>query len=203
MANCENCGAPLKPGANQCEFCGSEVTQNKSKNIDTDGINISINTPNGANSNININISTNKNSSNGASQAEFNDKFNDMFNNIFNNENSEFNKNSKFNKFNTATTQPDFNQPRGFSQQDISAPQQNISPQSNYSFPVSPKSKWLDFFLALFLGIFGIHKFYEGKIAMGILYLFTFGLFYIGWIYDLIHILLNKATDKNGLPIIK
>ncbi len=52
-----------------------------------------------------------------------------------------------------------------------------------------PKSKWVAFFLCLLLGWLGAHKFYEGKIGMGILYLFTMGLFGIGIIVDLIIIL--------------
>ena len=51
------------------------------------------------------------------------------------------------------------------------------------------KNKWVAFFLCLFFGIFGAHKFYEGKIGMGILYLFTFGLFGIGWFIDCIVLL--------------
>lgn len=47
------------------------------------------------------------------------------------------------------------------------------------------KNKWVAFFLCLFLGYFGAHKFYEGKVGMGILYLFTFGLFGIGWVVDI------------------
>lgn len=50
-------------------------------------------------------------------------------------------------------------------------------------------NKWTSFFLCLFLGYFGAHKFYEGKPLMGILYIFTVGLFFIGWIIDLIAIL--------------
>ena len=49
--------------------------------------------------------------------------------------------------------------------------------------------KWVSFFLCLFLGIFGAHKFYEGKAGMGVLYLFTAGLCMIGVIIDLISIL--------------
>lgn len=49
---------------------------------------------------------------------------------------------------------------------------------------VKPKNKWIAFFLCLFT-ICG-HKFYEGNAGMGILYLFTMGLFGIGWIVDLI-----------------
>ena len=53
------------------------------------------------------------------------------------------------------------------------------------------KNKWVAFVLCLFLGIIGAHKFYEGKIPMGVLYLFTFGLFGVGIIVDLILILLK------------
>ena len=49
-------------------------------------------------------------------------------------------------------------------------------------------SKWTAFFLCLFLGFLGAHKFYEGKNVMGIIYLLTVGLFGIGWIVDLISI---------------
>ena len=47
------------------------------------------------------------------------------------------------------------------------------------------KNKWISFFLCLFLGVFGAHKFYEGRILLGILYIFTGGLFVIGIIIDL------------------
>lgn len=52
-------------------------------------------------------------------------------------------------------------------------------------------NKWVAFLLCLFLGGIGAHKFYEGKIGIGILYLFTIGLFGIGWLIDLIVILLK------------
>lgn len=51
------------------------------------------------------------------------------------------------------------------------------------------KNKWIAFFLCLFLGCFGVHKFYEGKNSMGILYLCTVGLFGIGWFVDIIVLL--------------
>ncbi|MDE5994014.1 MAG: TM2 domain-containing protein [Oscillospiraceae bacterium] len=43
--------------------------------------------------------------------------------------------------------------------------------------------------MCIFLGFFGGHKFYEGKVGMGILYFFTGGLFFIGVIIDFIGIL--------------
>ena len=49
-----------------------------------------------------------------------------------------------------------------------------------------PKNKWVSLILCIFLGFIGAHKFYEGKIGMGILYLFTMGLFGIGWVVDII-----------------
>lgn len=40
--------------------------------------------------------------------------------------------------------------------------------------------------LCIFLGYFGAHKFYEGRIGLGILYVLTWGLLGIGWIADVI-----------------
>lgn len=55
-------------------------------------------------------------------------------------------------------------------------------------------NKWVALALAIFLGFFGAHKFYEGKTGMGVLYLFTGGLFGIGWIIDII-VILFKPTN--------
>lgn len=54
------------------------------------------------------------------------------------------------------------------------------------------KNKWVAFLLCLFLGGVGAHKFYDGKIGMGILYLLTGGIFGIGWLIDCIRILLRS-----------
>lgn len=54
---------------------------------------------------------------------------------------------------------------------------------------VKAKNKWVAFFLCLFLGILGVHIFYEGKILLGIVYLCTGGLLGIGWLIDLITLL--------------
>src|SRR5262245_50190268 len=48
---------------------------------------------------------------------------------------------------------------------------------------------WIDYNIAWlllsFVGVFGIHRIYMGKVFTGILYFFTGGLFFIGWLYDL------------------
>lgn len=51
------------------------------------------------------------------------------------------------------------------------------------------KNKWIALLLCVFT--FCGHKFYEGKILMGILYLCTAGLFGIGWIIDIIALLMK------------
>ena len=66
---------------------------------------------------------------------------------------------------------------------------------------MSEKSRAIAALLCFFLGGLGIHRFYEGKVGTGVLWLFTAGLAGIGWIVDFIMILCGKATDKDGLPI--
>jgi len=56
-----------------------------------------------------------------------------------------------------------------------------------------PKSKWVAFFLCLFFGVLGIHKFYEGRVLLGIVYLLTLGLCGVGVVIDLV-ILLFKPN---------
>ena len=51
------------------------------------------------------------------------------------------------------------------------------------------KNKWVALLLCFFLGFVGGHKFYEGKVGMGILYLFTAGLCGIGVLIDFITLL--------------
>jgi TM2 domain-containing membrane protein YozV len=57
------------------------------------------------------------------------------------------------------------------------------------------------FFLALFLGPFGAHRFYTGKIISGILQLVTFGGCGVWWLVDLLIVLLGKFKDKNNTAI--
>jgi hypothetical protein len=56
-----------------------------------------------------------------------------------------------------------------------------------------PKNKWLSVVLCFFLGWLGAHRFYEGKIGTGILYLLTGGILGVGALIDFI-ILLFKPN---------
>lgn len=43
----------------------------------------------------------------------------------------------------------------------------------------------LEYVLTIFLGGLGYYRFKKNQIGLGLLYLFTFGLFFIGWIFDI------------------
>lgn len=66
----------------------------------------------------------------------------------------------------------------------------------------SDKRKWPAFFLCLFLGGLGLHRFYVGKIGTGILMLLLFvfapGLGVLAALVDLILIVMGKFRDKRG-----
>ena len=59
--------------------------------------------------------------------------------------------------------------------------------------------KWTTtFLLFFFLGAFGVHRFYVGKVGTGFLYLFTLGLFGIGVLVDFFTIITGHFRDKDG-----
>ena len=66
---------------------------------------------------------------------------------------------------------------------------------------ISKKNKITALVLCIFLGFFGVHKFYVGKIGMGVIYFFTVGLFGFGWIIDIILIATGSFTDEFGLAL--
>ena len=54
----------------------------------------------------------------------------------------------------------------------------------------------LTWILLVVLGVFGVHRFYQGKILSGLLYLVTLGVFGLGVIYDLFT-LNQQIADRN------
>jgi TM2 domain-containing membrane protein YozV len=71
-----------------------------------------------------------------------------------------------------------------------------------YGRPVSPKSRLAALLLCVFLGYLGIHRFYVGKVGTGIIWLLTGGFFGIGYIVDLILIIVGSFTDQSGLFVL-
>lgn len=60
------------------------------------------------------------------------------------------------------------------------------------------RNKWIALFLCFFFGMFGIHRFYEGKVFSGLLYMFTFGFLGFGWILDIIRILMKPNPYRTS-----
>jgi TM2 domain-containing membrane protein YozV len=56
--------------------------------------------------------------------------------------------------------------------------------EAEYRFVPGPINYGLTWILLTFLGLFGVHRFYMGKIFTGLLYLCTGGLFLVGYLYD-------------------
>jgi hypothetical protein len=61
---------------------------------------------------------------------------------------------------------------------------------------ISPKSGLTTFILCLFFGVFGIHRFYVGKVGTGILMLLTLGGLGFWLLYDIFSIVCRDFTDS-------
>lgn len=67
----------------------------------------------------------------------------------------------------------------------------------------STKSRLVALVLAWFLGIFGAHRFYTGKIGTAILMICTIGGFGLWWLIDIVTIVCGYFRDKDGRRVFK
>ncbi len=75
-------------------------------------------------------------------------------------------------------------------------------PGSSEPVPMKLNPEWLiTLALCFFLGMLGVHRFYNGKIGTGILMIITFGGLGIWALIDLIIVAFGKFTHKNGTVI--
>jgi len=68
--------------------------------------------------------------------------------------------------------------------------------RANRRYLPGPYDYTVSWILLTFLGAFGIHRFYLGKVLTGVLYLLTGGLLFIGVLYDFWT--LNEQVDERN-----
>ena len=72
-------------------------------------------------------------------------------------------------------------------------PQPDITPNNTFNY------RWLTtFLLCLILGVFGVHRFYLGRVGTGILMLVTLGGLGIWYLIDLILVITGGMRDNDG-----
>ena len=69
--------------------------------------------------------------------------------------------------------------------------------------PNTPKDWLVALLLSIFLGYFGVDRFYLGHVGLGLLKLFTFGGCGIWWFIDVILIATGSVRDSLGRPLVK
>ena len=75
----------------------------------------------------------------------------------------------------------------------MSTPEENVTTGGSSDKKILPA-----FLLCFFLGIFGAHRFFVGKIGTGVAQLLTLGGLGIWALIDFIMIIVGSFTDKDG-----
>jgi TM2 domain-containing membrane protein YozV len=79
----------------------------------------------------------------------------------------------------------------------------SLPPSSPRSLgPPSDKSRMTTLLLCVFGGFLGLHRFYVGRAGSGVLWLVSFGLFSVGWIYDLVMVATGEFEDEQGKRVL-
>jgi TM2 domain-containing membrane protein YozV len=73
-----------------------------------------------------------------------------------------------------------------------------MNDEADIRFTEGPHDYTISWALLTFLGVLGIHRFYLGKWVTGIIWLLTFGLFLLGYLYD--YWTLNEQISEANRP---
>src|SRR2546421_10465546 len=93
--------------------------------------------------------------------------------------------------------QQQYGQPQYGPQQQYGQPQYGFPGAQGFAQAV-PKDWMTTLLLCIFLGWLGVHRFYTGHIAIGVIQLLTGGGCGIWWLIDFIMILTDSYKDSNG-----
>ncbi|MBP5330448.1 MAG: TM2 domain-containing protein [Lachnospiraceae bacterium] len=177
---CPNCGAEIT--GRFCAYCGSEAPSQPvnivnnfygESNLNQGNANRSIGCPNCGNNN--VTFRREQNGLNGYRTVGMCNYFGNTW--VTAQDQGIFSQGPAYNTYNYNNTYP-------------------YSRQADSN--LSDKSRWIALILLLLLGVFGAHYFYAGRIGMGIVYMLTFGFWGIGYVVDIIRILLGVFKDANG-----